>query len=180
MLLSVIWLTVWPLHDNVTMPDECKDEPPTLSVYLNRNFAWGIFWRLRWLRHGYVCQTIRRQKKKKKKNCLFQLALDDKWFTFRNSCASHNFSLTEIVVWIISFQFSYTFTYIWINQNLQWAWRGLITYLKREYTHDVRDLYKSSDMWGCLFIDVFHENPNKKIAIGNIYRPLEITIQIPQ
>ena len=48
---------------------------------------------------------------------------------------------------------------------------GLIIYLKREYTHNVRDLYKSSDIWEGLFIDVFHENTNKKITIGNIYRP---------
>ena len=47
----------------------------------------------------------------------------------------------------------------------------LITYLKREYTHNVRDLYKSSDIWEGLFIDVFHEITNKKITIGNIYRP---------
>ena len=48
---------------------------------------------------------------------------------------------------------------------------GLITYLKREYTHNMRDLYKSSDIWEGLFIDVLHENTNKKITIGNIYRP---------
>ena len=48
---------------------------------------------------------------------------------------------------------------------------GLIIYLKREYTHNVRDLHKSSDILEGLFIDVFHENTNKKITIGNIYRP---------
>ena len=32
-------------------------------------------------------------------------------------------------------------------------------------------MYKSSDIWEGLFIDVFHENTNKKITIGNIYRP---------
>ena len=48
---------------------------------------------------------------------------------------------------------------------------GLITYLKREYAHNVRDLYKSSDIWVGLFINVFHDNTNKKITIGNIYRP---------
>ena len=48
---------------------------------------------------------------------------------------------------------------------------GLITYLKREYTHNVRDLYKSSDIWEGLFIDVIHENTDKKITIGNINRP---------
>ena len=47
---------------------------------------------------------------------------------------------------------------------------GLINYLKKEYTHNVRDLYKSSDIWEGLFI-VFHENTHKKITIGNIYRP---------
>ena len=45
---------------------------------------------------------------------------------------------------------------------------GFITYLKREYTHNVRDWYKSSDIWGDL---VSHENTNDKITIGNIYRP---------
>ena len=47
---------------------------------------------------------------------------------------------------------------------------GLITYLKGEYAHNVKDLYKSSDIWEGLFIDVFQENTNKKITIGNIYR----------
>ena len=47
---------------------------------------------------------------------------------------------------------------------------GLITYLKREYTHNVRDWYKSSYIWEGLFINVFHEKTNKKITIGNIYR----------
>ena len=50
---------------------------------------------------------------------------------------------------------------------------GLIIYLKREYTHNVKDLYKSSDIWEGIFIDVFHENTNEKITIGNIYRPLK-------
>ena len=48
---------------------------------------------------------------------------------------------------------------------------GLITYFKREYTYNERDLYKSSDIWEGLFIDVFHENTSKKITFGNIYRP---------
>ena len=48
---------------------------------------------------------------------------------------------------------------------------GLITYLKREYPHNVRYLYKSSDIWEGLFIDVFLENTNKKITIGKIYWP---------
>ena len=48
---------------------------------------------------------------------------------------------------------------------------GLIIYLKRKYTHNVRDLYKSSDIWEGLFIDVFHEITNKEITIGKIYRP---------
>ena len=47
---------------------------------------------------------------------------------------------------------------------------GLITLLKKEYTHNVRGVYKSSDIWEGLFIDVFHENTNRKITIGNIYR----------
>ena len=48
---------------------------------------------------------------------------------------------------------------------------GLITYLKRKYTHNVSDLYKSSDIWKGLFMYVFHENTNNKITIGNICRP---------
>ena len=56
---------------------------------------------------------------------------------------------------------------------------GLITYLKRVYTHNVRDLYKSPDIWESLFIDVFHENTNKKITIGNIYRPPRENNSIP-
>ena len=59
-----------------------------------------------------------------------------------------------------------------INQPKVCSEHGrLIIYLKREYTHNVRDLYKSSDIWEGPFINVFHENTNKKITIGNIYRP---------
>ena len=57
---------------------------------------------------------------------------------------------------------------------------GLVIYLKRECTHGVRDFYKSSDIWEGLFIDVFHENTNKKITVGNIFRPPKVAIQIPQ
>ena len=54
---------------------------------------------------------------------------------------------------------------------------GLITYLKREYTHNVRDLYKSSDIWVGFFIDVFHENTNKTPKNNNSNRTIENFIQ---
>ena len=43
--------------------------------------------------------------------------------------------------------------------------------VKREYTHNVRVLHKSSSIWKGLFIDVFHENTTRKITTGNVYRP---------
>ena len=56
---------------------------------------------------------------------------------------------------------------------------GLITYLKREYTRNVSDLYKSSDIREGLFIDVFHENTYKKNPPPPP-PPSRITIQIPR
>ena len=48
---------------------------------------------------------------------------------------------------------------------------GLIIYLKEEFTYNYRKLYNQSNLWEGLFIDVFNEHINKKITIGNIYRP---------
>ena len=49
---------------------------------------------------------------------------------------------------------------------------GLITYVRDLYKFDVRtDLYKVSDVYEALFLDITHENLYKKITLGNIYRP---------
>ena len=48
---------------------------------------------------------------------------------------------------------------------------GLIIYLKEEFTYNYRKLYNQSNLWEGLFNDVFNEHINKKITIGNIYRP---------
>ena len=48
---------------------------------------------------------------------------------------------------------------------------GLIIHLKVEFTHNYRKLSSQSNPWAGLFIDVFNEHINKKITIGNIYRP---------
>jgi len=48
---------------------------------------------------------------------------------------------------------------------------GLIIYLKNEFNYCFRNIYKQSDLWEGLFIDVFLQNSNKKLTIGNIYRP---------
>ena len=49
---------------------------------------------------------------------------------------------------------------------------GLITYVSDSYKYTLRpELYKQSDVYEALFVDITHENFHKKITLGNIYRP---------
>ena len=51
---------------------------------------------------------------------------------------------------------------------------GLIIYLKDSFTYEVRDLYKASNIWEGIFIDITHKNGiplPEKVTLSNIYRP---------
>ena len=48
---------------------------------------------------------------------------------------------------------------------------GLLIYLNDAFTYDKRTLYKHSDIWEGLFIDVSGPSLNRPLTIGNIYRP---------
>ena len=48
--------------------------------------------------------------------------------------------------------------------------RGLLIYLNDDFTYDQRTLYKHSDIWEGLFIDVSGPSPNRSFTIGNKYR----------
>ena len=49
---------------------------------------------------------------------------------------------------------------------------GLITYVRDIYKSSIRsNLYKRSDVYEALYVDVTNENLHKKITLGNIYRP---------
>ena len=48
---------------------------------------------------------------------------------------------------------------------------GLIIYLNEKFTYKSRDLYKDSQIWEGLFIEVSGHNLKKNKVIGNIYRP---------
>ena len=48
---------------------------------------------------------------------------------------------------------------------------GLVIYLHEQYTYKLRNMYKRSDIWEGLFIDVSGHNLHRPITIGNIYRP---------
>ena len=48
---------------------------------------------------------------------------------------------------------------------------GLLIYLKDDLKHDPRTLYKHSDIWEGIFIDVSGPSLSRPFTIGNIYRP---------
>ena len=48
---------------------------------------------------------------------------------------------------------------------------GLIIYLNEQYTYNIRALHETSNIWEGLFIDIFGPQIDKKITLGNIYRP---------
>ena len=48
---------------------------------------------------------------------------------------------------------------------------GLIIYLQDKYTFHICDLYKGSDLWEGLFIEISGNNLKHPITLGNIYRP---------
>ena len=48
---------------------------------------------------------------------------------------------------------------------------GLLIYLHDKYTYSHRDVYAPSKHWEGLFIDIHHEDLDKKLTLGNIYRP---------
>ena len=48
---------------------------------------------------------------------------------------------------------------------------GLLIYLNNDFRYDQRTLYKHSDIWEGLFIDVSGPSLNRPLTIGNIYRP---------
>ena len=48
---------------------------------------------------------------------------------------------------------------------------GLLIYLNDDFTYDQRTLYKHSDIWEGVFIDVSGPSLNRPLTIGNIYRP---------
>ena len=48
---------------------------------------------------------------------------------------------------------------------------GLIVYINEKYSCKLRNLYDKSDVWECLFIDVFGRNLSKTLTIGNMNRP---------
>jgi exonuclease III len=48
---------------------------------------------------------------------------------------------------------------------------GLIIYIHDDFTFNVRDIYKKSDAWEGLFIDIYHTSFSKKLTLCNIYRP---------
>ena len=48
---------------------------------------------------------------------------------------------------------------------------GLITYVNERFTISKRDLYKTSNHWEGLIIDIMHDDLPKKITLANIYRP---------
>ena len=48
---------------------------------------------------------------------------------------------------------------------------GLLIYLNDDFTYDQRTLYKHSDIWEGVFVDVSGPSLNRPLTIGNIYRP---------
>ena len=48
---------------------------------------------------------------------------------------------------------------------------GLLIYLNDDFTYDQRTLYKHSDIWEGVFIDVSGPSLNRPLTISNIYRP---------
>ena len=47
---------------------------------------------------------------------------------------------------------------------------GLLIYLHSSYQYNKLDLYKKSNLWEGLFLEIFSEKLKKKIILGNIYR----------
>ena len=48
---------------------------------------------------------------------------------------------------------------------------GLVIYLKDMYTYSIHGIYKESQHWEGLFIDILGDNLTCKVTIANIYRP---------
>ena len=48
---------------------------------------------------------------------------------------------------------------------------GLMIYVKDSFTYKIQKLYKKSDIWEGLFIEIKGDQLIKPITIGNIYRP---------
>ena len=48
---------------------------------------------------------------------------------------------------------------------------GLIIYLKEGFSYTRRNIYRSSHIWEGLFIDIASERLEKRLTLGNIYRP---------
>ena len=46
-----------------------------------------------------------------------------------------------------------------------------MTYIRDDFSHKILDMNINALSWEGLFIDVFGEQLNKQIHIGNIYRP---------
>ena len=53
---------------------------------------------------------------------------------------------------------------------------GLIIYLHKNYSWQIRQLHEQSGTWEGLFIDIYGDNLSKHITLGNIPDRLNVTI----